>query len=113
EIRGRSDQAEHGGFAGARFRNGSGQGRSVFVAIAAAVSAASFGETQAARLPLQANCYSGLSRVIIDLNAARLSLLPLPRNLANVLCRGNARAGTARHRARDRLGVSATHQFAP
>ena len=36
EIRGGSDQAEHGGFAGARFRDGSGQRRAVFVIVAAA-----------------------------------------------------------------------------
>ena len=52
-------------------------------------------------------------RVIIDLNAARLSVFALPRNLANVLRRGDARAGAAGHRARDRFSVSAAHQFAP
>ena len=54
EIRGGSDQAEHGRFAGARFRDGSGQRRAVFVIVARSfrVSAAVLKE-QAARLPLQ------------------------------------------------------------
>src|SRR4026208_2412734 len=52
-------------------------------------------------------------RVIIDLNAARLPVFALPSNLADVLRRGNARAGAARPRARDRLSVSAAHQLTP
>ena len=54
EIRGGSDQAECGRFAGARFRDGSGQRRAVFVIVArhASVSAAVL-KDQAARLLLQ------------------------------------------------------------
>src|SRR4030095_16280528 len=52
-------------------------------------------------------------RVIIDVNAARLSLFALPSNLANVLRRGDAGVGGTGHRARDRLSVSSADQFAP
>ena len=52
EIRRGSDQAECGRFAGARFRDGSGQRRAVFVIVAAAVLAAVL-KDQAARLLLQ------------------------------------------------------------
>ncbi|PYK31648.1 MAG: hypothetical protein DME58_07085 [Verrucomicrobia bacterium] len=50
--------------------------------------------------------------VIIDFDAARLSVFALPSNLANVLRCGDARAGAPGHRACDRLSVSAAHQLA-
>ena len=42
EIRGGSDQAEHGRFAGARFRDGSGQRRAVFVIVASTSNRSTF-----------------------------------------------------------------------
>src|SRR5215218_9130712 len=49
----------------------------------------------------------------IAINETWLSLFSLPGNLTNVLRRGDAGAGAPGHRARDRLSISAAHQFAP
>ena len=60
EIRGGSDQAEHGRFAGARFRDGSGERRAVFVIVAPnafGVSAA-VSKEQAATPATTGHCYS-------------------------------------------------------
>src|SRR5437762_6649606 len=59
------------------------------------------------------HCYFRPERVIIRFDASRLSLLPVSRAFADVLRRGDAGAGTARFRTRDRLGLSTPHQLAP
>src|SRR6266853_372861 len=58
------------------------------------------------------HCHSALSRVIIGLDAARLSLLSVSGYFANVLRCGDARAGATRSRPGDRVDLFAADQFA-
>src|SRR5947199_10833792 len=58
------------------------------------------------------DCNSVFSCLIILLDAARLSLLSLSRYFANVLRRGDARAGATLSRPGDRVDLFAAYEFA-
>src|SRR5882724_13268602 len=58
------------------------------------------------------HCYFCALRVIIGLDAARLSLLSLSSHFANILRCGDARAGEAWSRADDWIGPSAAYKSA-
>ena len=79
--------------------------------MAAAVSAAHL-KKSSQRVCYYSRCYFRLPCVIIDLNAAWLSLFPLSRHLADLLRCGDAGLGTARLRTCYRLDLRTAHQFA-
>src|SRR5439155_26880472 len=62
--------------------------------------------------PTTGHCYFCALRVIIDLDAARLSLLSLSSHFADVLRCGNAGAGAAWFRTDHRIGPSAAYKSA-